>query len=77
MVRFPVPVQWAGFFRIDGRFRNHNVRAKRAARQKLPGGVTREAGIIMETTVGNAKYEKAYNSVVWRISQLPEKNAGD
>lgn len=73
MVRFPVPDEWGQFFRVDGRFRNHSVKAKRAAKQRRRPSA--EAGVTMEASVGIAKYERAYRAIVWRMPRLPEKNA--
>nr|XP_039249286.1 uncharacterized protein LOC120326989 [Styela clava] len=73
MIRFPVPDEWGSFFRVDGRFRNHSVKAKRAAKQRRRPAT--EAGVTMEASVGIAKYERAYRAIVWRMPRLPEKNA--
>ena len=74
MIRFPVPEEWGVFFRVDGKFRNHSVRAKRAAKPTTKPPL--ETGAAMQASVGVAKYEKAYHAIVWRIPRLPEKNAG-
>ncbi|XP_002739240.1 uncharacterized protein LOC100378087 [Saccoglossus kowalevskii] len=72
MICFPLPENWIPMFRVEKKFGYSSVKSttKKSGRIKkgslCPG--------LMEVSVGSAKYEHAYKSLVWRIPRLPEKN---
>lgn len=71
MVRFPVPDDWCAYFKVEGKLKKQPVRAKRSAKSNIKTPTT--TGVAMEASIGFAKYEKAYQALVWRIPRLPDK----
>ncbi|XP_040831146.1 stonin-2 isoform X3 [Ochotona curzoniae] len=75
MVRYPVPSEWVK------NFRRESVLGEKSLKAKVNRGASfGSAGIsgsepVMRVTLGSAKYEHAFNSIVWRINRLPDKNS--
>ena len=82
-IRFPIPEDWIYLFRVEKRFKYGAVHSQTRKAGKIKGleRLTMFAqGILppslIEVSTGLAKYEQAFNAVVWRIDQLPERNEG-
>ncbi|KAM4664489.1 stonin-2 [Discoglossus pictus] len=75
-IRHPVPPEWVNYFRRDSVLGERSLKAKvnREASFGSPGLSGSEPA--MRVTLGTAKYEQAYNAIVWRINRLPDKNSG-
>ncbi|XP_030069584.1 stonin-2 [Microcaecilia unicolor] len=75
MVRYPIPNEWVKNFRRDSVLGEKSLKAKVNRGASL--GSTSMSGPepAMRVTLGTAKYEHAYNAIVWRIGRLPDKNA--
>ncbi|GFN97739.1 Ap-1 complex subunit mu-2 [Plakobranchus ocellatus] len=82
-VRIKIPEPWIYYFRYEKRFGYGSLKAvaRKPGRIKGLERITMMAqGLLtpalMEASVGSAKYEHLYRSVVWRIPRLPERNHG-
>uniref|UniRef100_A0A8D0C148 Stonin-2 n=1 Tax=Salvator merianae TaxID=96440 RepID=A0A8D0C148_SALMN len=75
MIRYPVPHEWVKNFRRDSVLGEKSLKAK--VNKSASFGSTSISGSepVMRVTLGTAKYEHAFNSVVWRINRLPDKNS--
>nr|XP_034963685.1 stonin-2 isoform X1 [Zootoca vivipara] len=75
MVRYPVPQEWVKNFRRDSVLGEKSLKAK--VNKSASFGSTSVSGSepVMRVTLGTAKYEHAFNSIVWRINRLPDKNS--
>ncbi|XP_029806413.1 stonin-2 [Suricata suricatta] len=75
MVRYPVPSEWVKNFRRESVLGEKSLKAK--VNRGASFGSTSVSGSepVMRVTLGTAKYEHAFNSIVWRISRLPDKNS--
>ncbi|KAM7158394.1 stonin-2 isoform 1-T3 [Molossus nigricans] len=75
MVRYPVPSEWVKNFRRDSVLGEKSLKAK--VNRGASFGSTSVCGSepVMRVTLGTAKYEHAFNSIVWRINRLPDKNS--
>lgn len=75
MVRYPVPSEWVKNFRRESVLGEKSLKAKvnRAASFGSAGVSGSEP--VMRVTLGTAKYEHAFNAIVWRINRLPDKNS--
>ncbi|XP_075387476.1 stonin-2 [Tenrec ecaudatus] len=75
MVRYPVPREWVKNFRRESVLGEKSLKAK--VNRGASFGSTSVSGSepVMRVTLGTAKYEHAFNSIVWRISRLPDKNS--
>ncbi|XP_062974003.1 stonin-2 isoform X2 [Elgaria multicarinata webbii] len=75
MVRYPVPQEWVKNFRRDSVLGEKSLKAK--VNKSASFGSTSVSGSepVMSVTLGTAKYEHAFNSIVWRINRLPDKNS--
>nr|XP_019586672.1 PREDICTED: stonin-2 isoform X3 [Rhinolophus sinicus] len=75
MVRYPVPSEWVKNFRRDSVLGEKSLKAK--VNRGASFGSTSVSGSepVMRVTLGTAKYEHAFNSIVWRINRLPDKNS--
>ena len=83
-IRFKIPETWIYYFRYERKFKYGSFKAMTRKPGKIKGleRITMMAqGLLspalMEASVGTAKYEHLYRSVVWRISRLPERNQGE
>jgi hypothetical protein len=76
MVRYPVPSEWVKNFRRESVLGEKSLKAK--VNRGASFGSTSISGSepVMRVTLGTAKYEHAFNSIVWRINRLPDKNSG-
>lgn len=75
MVRYPVPSEWVKNFRRESVLGEKSLKAK--VNRGASFGSTSASGSepVMRVTLGTAKYEHAFSSIVWRISRLPDKNS--
>ncbi|XP_058018449.1 stonin-2 [Ahaetulla prasina] len=75
MIRYPVPHKWVKNFRRDSVLGEKSLKAK--VNKTASFGSTSVSGSepAMRVTLGTAKYEHAFNSIVWRINRLPDKNS--
>ncbi|XP_020633437.3 stonin-2 isoform X1 [Pogona vitticeps] len=75
MIRYPVPQEWVKNFRRDSVLGEKSLKAK--VNRSASFGSTSISGSepVMRVTLGTAKYEHAFNSIVWRINRLPDKNS--
>uniref|UniRef100_F7EW99 Stonin-2 n=1 Tax=Monodelphis domestica TaxID=13616 RepID=F7EW99_MONDO len=74
MIRYPVPNEWVK------NFRRESVLGEKSLKAKVNKGASFGSSIsgsepVMRVTLGTAKYEHAFNSIVWRINRLPDKNS--
>ncbi|KAL8169085.1 UNVERIFIED_CONTAM: Stonin-2 [Gekko kuhli] len=76
MVCYPVPQEWVKNFRRESVLGEKSLKAK--VNKCASFGSTSVSGSepVMRVTLGTAKYEHAFNSIVWRINRLPDKNSG-
>ncbi|XP_072545136.1 stonin-2 isoform X2 [Salminus brasiliensis] len=74
-VRYPIPEIWAKNFRRESVTGEKSLKAR--FNKGASFGSTSSSGSepAMRVTLGTAKYEQAFKSVVWRISRLPDKNS--
>ncbi|KAF7462504.1 stonin-2 isoform X6 [Marmota monax] len=75
MVRYPVPSEWVKNFRRESVLGEKSLKAK--VNRGASFGSTSVSGSepVMRVTLGTAKYEHAFNAIVWRINRLPDKNS--
>ncbi|NXR47142.1 STON2 protein, partial [Hippolais icterina] len=75
MIRYPVPREWVKNFRRESVLGEKSLKAK--VNKGATFGSTSLSGSepVMRVTLGTAKYEHAFNSIVWRINRLPDKNS--
>lgn len=76
-IRYPVPAEWVKNFRRDSMLGEKSLKAK--VNRQASFGSTSVSGSepAMRVTLGTAKYEHAFGSIVWRINRLPDKNSGE
>lgn len=82
-IRFKIPEPWIYYFRYERKFKYGSFKSMTRKPGKIKGleRITMMAqgllsSALMEASVGTAKYEHLYRSVVWRIPRLPERNQG-
>ncbi|XP_057344225.1 stonin-2 isoform X3 [Manis pentadactyla] len=75
MVRYPVPSEWVKNLRRESVLGEKSLKAK--VNRGASFGSTSVSGSepVMRVTLGTAKYEHAFNAIVWRINRLPDKNS--
>ncbi|XP_017832758.1 stonin-2 isoform X3 [Callithrix jacchus] len=75
MICYPVPSEWVKNFRRESVLGEKSLKAK--VNRGASFGSTSVSGSepVMRVTLGTAKYEHAFNSIVWRINRLPDKNS--
>ncbi|XP_049755730.1 stonin-2 isoform X3 [Elephas maximus indicus] len=75
MIRYPVPSEWVKNFRRESVLGEKSLKAK--VNRGASFGSTSVSGSepVMRVTLGTAKYEHAFNAIVWRINRLPDKNS--
>ncbi|XP_022097913.1 stonin-2-like [Acanthaster planci] len=71
MVRIPIPDTWIKYFRRERRLGYHSVKSTHGKPDHIKQGSLNPR--LLETSIGSAKYEHAYKSIVWRIEKLPER----
>ncbi|KAG1682965.1 Protein stoned-B [Nymphon striatum] len=78
----PIPECWIYLFRVEKHFRYGSFKSAHRKAGKIKGlerimgtGVSLDTNLI-EVSTGQAKYEHAYNAIVWRIPRLPKEGQG-
>lgn len=74
MIRYPIPLMWAKNFRRDSVMGEKSLKARFNKGASFGSASTSGSEPAMRVTLGTAKYEHAFKSVVWRINRLPDKN---
>ncbi|KAJ8290287.1 hypothetical protein GJAV_G00010970 [Gymnothorax javanicus] len=75
MIRYPIPLIWAKNFRRDSVTGEKSLKARFNKGASFGSASTSGLEPAMRVTLGTAKYEHAFKSVVWRINRLPDKNS--
>lgn len=75
-VRYPIPETWAKNFRRESVTGEKSLKARFNKGASFGSVSSSGSEPAMRVTLGTAKYEQAFKSVVWRISRLPDKNSG-
>ncbi|KAJ8341242.1 hypothetical protein SKAU_G00335330 [Synaphobranchus kaupii] len=75
MIRYPIPLMWAKNFRRDSVTGEKSLKARFNKGASFGSASTSGPEPAMRVTLGTAKYEHAFKSVVWRINRLPDKNS--
>ncbi|XP_004414946.1 PREDICTED: stonin-2 isoform X2 [Odobenus rosmarus divergens] len=75
MVRYPVPSEWVKNFRRESVLGEKSLKAKVNRGASFGSASMSGSEPVMRVTLGTAKYEHAFNSIVWRINRLPDKNS--
>ncbi|KAG9336658.1 hypothetical protein JZ751_003005 [Albula glossodonta] len=75
MIRYPIPLMWAKNFRRDSVMGEKSLKARFNKGASFGSASTSGSEPAMRVTLGTAKYEHAFKSVVWRINRLPDKNS--
>ena len=76
MVRYPVPSEWVKNFRRESVLGEKSLKAKVNRGASFGSASISGSEPVMRVTLGTAKYEHAFNAIVWRINRLPDKNSG-
>lgn len=76
MVRYPVPQEWVKNFRRESVLGEKSLKAKVNRSASFGSASVSGSEPVMRVTLGTAKYEHAFNSIVWRINRLPDKSSG-
>ncbi|XP_066531806.1 stonin-2 isoform X2 [Hoplias malabaricus] len=74
-VRYPIPDIWAKNFRRESVTGEKSLKARFNKGASFGSVSSSGSEPAMRVTLGTAKYEQAFKSVVWRISRLPDKNS--
>ncbi|XP_057587426.1 stonin-2 isoform X6 [Hippopotamus amphibius kiboko] len=75
MVCYPVPSEWVKNFRRESVLGEKSLKAKMNRGASFGSTSVSGSEPVMRVTLGTAKYEHAFNSIVWRINRLPDKNS--
>ncbi|NWR71256.1 STON2 protein, partial [Centropus unirufus] len=75
MIRYPVPNEWVKNFRRESVLGEKSLKAKVNKGATFGSASVSGSEPVMRVTLGTAKYEHAFNSIVWRINRLPDKNS--
>ncbi|XP_061854800.1 stonin-2 [Colius striatus] len=75
MIRYPVPNEWVKNFRRESVLGEKSLKAKVNKGATFASTSLSGSEPVMRVTLGTAKYEHAFNSIVWRINRLPDKNS--
>ncbi|KAI3386271.1 hypothetical protein SNEBB_007613 [Seison nebaliae] len=77
-IRIPWPDDWVYHFRVEKHNRYGAIHSTKKKTGKIRGfdrilalGKNENSSYLMETSTGQAKYEQAFKSLVWRIDQIP------
>uniref|UniRef100_A0A8C0CX01 Stonin-2 n=1 Tax=Balaenoptera musculus TaxID=9771 RepID=A0A8C0CX01_BALMU len=73
MVRYPVPSEWVKNLRRESVLGEKSLKAKVNRGASFGSSSLSGSEPVMRVTLGTAKYEHAFNSIVWRINRLPDK----
>lgn len=71
MVRIPLPESLISYFRRKKRIGLSSVKAVVKSADQIKKGSIKPN--LLEVSIGSAKYEHAFQAIVWRIGKLPEK----
>ncbi|KAK2878958.1 hypothetical protein Q8A67_019749 [Cirrhinus molitorella] len=74
-IRYPIPEIWAKNFKRESVTGEKSLKARFNKGASFGSTSTSGPEPAMRVTLGTAKYEQAFRSVVWRISRLPDKNS--
>lgn len=74
-IRYPIPEIWAKNFRRESVTGEKSLKARFNKGASFGSTSTSGSEPAMRVTLGTAKYEQAFKSVVWRIGRLPDKNS--
>ncbi|KAA0710992.1 Stonin-2 Stoned B [Triplophysa tibetana] len=74
-IRYPIPESWAKNFRRESVTGEKSLKARFNKGASFGSTSVSGAEPAMRVTLGTAKYEQAFKSVVWRFSRLPDKNS--
>lgn len=74
-IRYPIPCIWAKNFRRESVTGEKSIKARFNKGASFGSASSSGSEPAMRVTLGTAKYEQAFKSVVWRISRLPDKNS--
>nr|XP_032803931.1 stonin-2-like [Petromyzon marinus]XP_032803932.1 stonin-2-like [Petromyzon marinus] len=74
MVRYPIPADWVKIFRTENLIKQKSLTAKVNKSAKFGSVSCTGLEPLMQVTIGSAKYEHAFNAIVWRIEKLPDRN---
>ncbi|KAG8449009.1 hypothetical protein GDO86_015901 [Hymenochirus boettgeri] len=74
-IRHPVPTEWVNYFRRESVLGERSLKAKVNREATFGSPSVSGSEPSMRVTLGTAKYENAYNAIVWRINRLPDKNS--
>ncbi|XP_077095309.1 stonin-2 isoform X4 [Siphateles boraxobius] len=74
-IRYPIPEIWAKNFMRESVTGEKSLKARFNKGASFGSTSTSGSEPAMRVTIGAAKYEQAFRSVVWRISRLPDKNS--
>lgn len=75
-IRYPVPEIWAKNFRRESVTGEKSLKARFNKGASFGSVSSSGSEPAMRVTLGTAKLEQAFKSVVWRIGRLPDKNSG-
>ncbi|XP_074844725.1 stonin-1 [Carettochelys insculpta] len=75
MIHFPVPLQWIKALWTINLQKQKSLKAKMNRKTCLGSQHEIESDPVIQVSVGTAKYESAYQAVVWKIDRLPDKNS--
>lgn len=75
MIRYPIPEHWAKNFRREGVTGEKSLKARFNKGASFGSASASGSEPVMRVTLGTAKYEQAFDAVVWRILRLPDKNS--
>jgi hypothetical protein len=83
-IRINIPECWIYFFRTEKHLRFGSVKSANRRPGKIKGierflGATTNLALessLLEVSAGQAKYEHAFRSLVWRIPRLPKEGQG-
>ncbi|XP_043118543.1 stonin-2 isoform X1 [Puntigrus tetrazona] len=74
-IRYPIPEIWAKNFKRESVTGEKSLKARFNKGASFGSTSTSGSEPAMRVTLGVAKYEQAFRSVVWRINRLPDKNS--
>ncbi|XP_062863484.1 stonin-2 isoform X2 [Trichomycterus rosablanca] len=75
VIRYPIPEIWAKNFRRESVTGEKSLKARFNKGASFGSVSSSGSEPAMRITLGTAKYEQAFKSVVWRIGRLPDKNS--
>lgn len=85
VIKVHIPECWWYFFRTEKHTRFGSVKSASRRPGKIKGierllgattNIPLETSTLLEASAGQAKYEHAFKSLVWRIPRLPKEGQG-